>query len=87
MILCLGHTKLSDYYELEGNEKFIYDPYPLIKTLNNINDKEDIGILGSSLTSIDVSVVLKERGHQGKIHMLSRNGLLPAVRGIFSRIN
>lgn len=66
MILCLGHTKLSDYYELEGNEKFIYDPYPLIKTLNNINDKEDIGILGSSLTSIDVSVVLKERGHQGK---------------------
>ncbi|MEB2588740.1 MULTISPECIES: FAD/NAD(P)-binding protein [Bacillus cereus group] len=81
VILCLGHTKLSDYYELKGNEKFIYDPYPLIKTLNNINDKEDIGILGSSLTSIDVSVVLKERGHQGKIHMLSRNGLLPAVRG------
>ncbi len=34
-------------------------------------------ILGSGLTAIDVAISLKDRGHIGKIHLLSRHGLLP----------
>ncbi|PEA54863.1 hypothetical protein CON64_10490 [Bacillus pseudomycoides] len=81
IILCVGHTKFPDYYKLNGNRNFIYNPYPLVNSLSEVNPKSKIGILGSSLTAIDISLVLNKRGHQGKIHMLSRNGLLPAVRG------
>ena len=38
---------------------------------------EDVLILGSGLTAIDVAIALKHRGHVGKIHLLSRHGLLP----------
>ena len=37
----------------------------------------DVLILGSGLTAIDVAISLKDRGHAGKIHLLSRHGLLP----------
>ena len=39
----------------------------------------DVLILGSGLTAIDVAISLKDRGHAGKIHMLSRHGLLPQI--------
>lgn len=37
----------------------------------------DVLILGSGLTAIDAVIGLKDRGHVGKIHLLSRHGLLP----------
>jgi len=38
---------------------------------------QDVLILGSGLTAIDAVISLKGRGHTGKIHLLSRHGLLP----------
>ncbi|MFE3982275.1 MULTISPECIES: FAD/NAD(P)-binding protein [unclassified Priestia] len=81
VILCLGHTKFADYYNLKENERFIYTPYPLEQSLSSIKNDSSIGILGSSLTAVDICLVLQEAGHKGKIHMLSRSGTLPAVRG------
>ena len=37
----------------------------------------DILILGSGLTAIDVAINLQDRDHSGKIHLLSRRGILP----------
>ncbi len=37
----------------------------------------DILILGTGLTAIDVAIGLKDRGHAGKVYLLSRHGLLP----------
>jgi uncharacterized NAD(P)/FAD-binding protein YdhS len=39
----------------------------------------DVLVLGSGLTAIDVAISLQDRGHTGKIHLLSRHGLLPQI--------
>lgn len=37
----------------------------------------DVLLLGTGLTMIDVAIALKERGHRGVLHAISRRGLLP----------
>jgi len=44
---------------------------------HDVEKNQDVLILGSGLTAIDAVIGLKDRGHQGKIHLLSRHGLLP----------
>ena len=44
---------------------------------HKIEKDRDVLILGSGLTAIDAVISLKDRGHGGKIHLLSRHGLLP----------
>lgn len=47
------------------------DIYEKIKT------NEDVFIVGSGLTSVDIILGLHARDHQGKIQLISRNGYLP----------
>jgi uncharacterized NAD(P)/FAD-binding protein YdhS len=44
---------------------------------HDLQKSQEVLILGSGLTAIDVAISLKDRGHAGKIHLLSRHGLLP----------
>lgn len=37
----------------------------------------DVLLLGTGLTMIDIAVALKEKGHRGVVHAISRRGLLP----------
>ncbi|MBX3404752.1 MAG: FAD/NAD(P)-binding protein [Phycisphaeraceae bacterium] len=37
----------------------------------------DVLLLGTGLTMLDIAIALKERGHRGTIHAVSRRGLLP----------
>ncbi len=39
----------------------------------------EVLLLGSGLTAVDVVLLLGARGHRGRIHLLSRRGLLPAT--------
>ncbi|MDM8365620.1 FAD/NAD(P)-binding protein [Bacillus thuringiensis] len=81
VILCTGHFKASGILELKNCENYIVDPYPLKETLSKVTKHDRIGILGSSLTAIDIAVSLNYLGHIGKIDMISRKGQLPHVSG------
>lgn len=45
--------------------------------LERASPDDDVFMLGSGLTMIDQVMSLRERGHRGKIHVLSRHGLVP----------
>jgi uncharacterized NAD(P)/FAD-binding protein YdhS/glyoxylase-like metal-dependent hydrolase (beta-lactamase superfamily II)/rhodanese-related sulfurtransferase len=45
--------------------------------LGDVSRDKSVLLVGSGLTSVDVSISLRERGFRGTIHILSRRGLLP----------
>ena len=49
------------------------------EALDGIEDSDTILLIGSGLTAIDQILTLKSRGFQGKIHLLSRRGLMPTI--------
>lgn len=77
-VLCTGHMPSSTYYEFINQPNYKHNPWSDDSYLN-INSNDDICIIGSRLTAIDIALNLKQRKHQGKIIMASRSGLLPAV--------
>lgn len=78
--LCLGGGVPQDPYGLAGRPGFVADPYPLAATLNRVPPASDVTVIGSGLTAVDVVVSLAARGHQGRITLVSRGGVLPYVR-------
>ena len=44
-----------------------------------IRREDDVLLIGSGLTSLDWLAALRERGHRGQIHVVSRRGLLPQL--------
>lgn len=45
--------------------------------LDRVHVDDTVFMLGSGLTTVDQVMSLRERGHRGRIHVLSRHGLLP----------
>ncbi|MGN9809375.1 FAD/NAD(P)-binding protein [Micromonospora sp. BQ11] len=83
VVLCVGGGATQDSYGLSGSPRFLVDPYPLSGTLDSLQDFDQdsrVGIIGSGLTAVDVVLALVARGHRGPISLLSRGGVLPAVR-------
>ncbi|MCT2594732.1 FAD/NAD(P)-binding protein [Streptomyces sp. N2-109] len=78
--LCVGGDGAQDAYELSGTAGFVGDPYPLARTLDGIGEQDHVAVIGSGLTSVDIILALAARGHQGRISLLSRRGVLPGVR-------
>ena len=79
VFLVIGQLDYSDPYNLIGQSGYIHDPYPVEQTLHHI--KGEIGILGSGLSAIDcVRYLLMERREE-KVHIFSRSGEMPSVRG------
>jgi uncharacterized NAD(P)/FAD-binding protein YdhS len=80
VILCIGHLPPTDYKELISKPGYFHSPWPT-KQLSHIPKDKDVHIIGTRLTAIDIVLALVERGHTGKITMVSRYGLLPCVIG------
>lgn len=78
--LCVGTAAPVDYYGLSGHQRYTNDPYPLWITVETIAPDEHVTVLGTSLTAVDITMALLDRGHHGPITMVSRRGLLPGVR-------
>ena len=47
------------------------------EALANLSDEDSILLVGSGLTSIDMAIALHSKKFRGKIHILSRHGLIP----------
>lgn len=80
VVLCVGGDSPKDAYGLTGAPGFIADPYPVSHRLRDIGPREDVAVIGSGLTAVDIVLALAAQGHQGRISLLSRRGLLPGVR-------
>ncbi|AKZ53627.1 putative pyridine nucleotide-disulfide oxidoreductase [Streptomyces ambofaciens ATCC 23877] len=77
--LCVGGGTPQDHYGLGGASGFVDDPYPLARTLDRVAAGNNVAVIGSGLTAVDVAVSLAARGHTGPITLLSRSGVLPHV--------
>lgn len=79
-VLCVGGAGPADRYGLRGTPGFVADPFPVEHTLAAVDAADDVTIVGTGLTAIDVVIALATRGHRGRIAMVSRHGSLPTVR-------
>ncbi|MGF9565890.1 FAD/NAD(P)-binding protein [Neorhizobium sp. JUb45] len=78
VILCLGlgNADLPVSHQNDAGDRIVENPWRL-NWLSHVEPEEDICILGSGLTMIDQVLALRERGHKGRIQVLSRRGLVP----------
>ncbi len=81
VIVCTGHNAPVDLYQLSATPRYTNNPYPVTAAIANIASNAHVGIIGNSLTAIDVAISLKKNGHTGKISMLTRSNTPMRVRG------
>ena len=80
VVLAIGNFPPLDPVPLTHLSSHCYARYAWSpEALNGIADSDSILLVGSGLTAIDQVVTLEEHGFKGKIYMLSRRGLLPAI--------
>jgi uncharacterized NAD(P)/FAD-binding protein YdhS len=80
IVLCTGHMPSVAYRHLIGNEGYVHHPWKE-GIFERIPPDEDIAIIGTRLSAIDIALKLSSLERQGKVSMVSRSGLLPAVLG------
>lgn len=80
VVLCVGGDGPKDLYGLAAVPGFVADPYAASSALSDIDEREDVAVIGSGLTAVDVVVYLAAHGHRGHVSLLSRRGVLPGVR-------
>ncbi|MDH1630844.1 FAD/NAD(P)-binding protein [Pseudomonas mosselii] len=78
--VCIGTAEPHDLFGLGCMPRYIGNPYPMWTRFAGIGSHDHVAIIGTSLSAVDAVLALVAQGHQGPISMLSRNGLLPAVR-------
>lgn len=79
-VLCFGAGRPADPYDLAGRPGFVADPYPVARNLGGLAPDAAVAVVGGGLTAIDAVLALTELGHRGPLMLVSRSGILPAVR-------
>ncbi len=64
----------------KGSRRVITDPWALT-ALERIGPEDEVIIVGSGLTMVDMALWLDATGRKGRIKVLSRRGLTPRVHG------
>jgi uncharacterized NAD(P)/FAD-binding protein YdhS len=78
IVFATGHMLSSNYLQLKGIKGYEHNPWDA-SLYARLNPDANVGIIGSRLTAIDAALKLKQINHRGKIYMISRMGMLPAV--------
>ncbi len=79
VVLALGNFPPADLQipgKTAASSRFVADPWSS-GALTEVARDESVLVIGSGLTSVDVTLEIRARGFEGTIHMLSRRGLLP----------
>ena len=80
VVLAMGNFPPPDPVPLRDSSTSHYIRYAWSpEALDGVDDSDTILLIGSGLTAIDQILTLESRGFKGKIHLLSRRGLLPAI--------
>jgi uncharacterized NAD(P)/FAD-binding protein YdhS len=58
------------------NSSYVSNPWST-EALANVAELDSVLLIGSGLTSVDLTLELRARGFKGTVHILSRRGLLP----------
>jgi len=96
ILLATGH-----WFETSDSSRYLPSPWPAARLLNTIPGGQKVGVIGSSLSAVEVVLTLTSDGRftreasggltyvppasPRKLTLLSRNGLLPRVRGRIGR--
>lgn len=81
VFLTVGTMAYHDPYQLKGLKGFIKSPYPTYETLNTVEDTDDIAVIGTGLSSLDVIRYVVKHHPNLPLTAVSRRGELPSVRG------
>ncbi|HCX1019078.1 TPA: FAD/NAD(P)-binding protein, partial [Staphylococcus aureus] len=81
VFLTCGTFAYHDPYNLKGKKGYIATPYPTYNTLDEVNELDDIAIIGTGLASLDVVRYVAAHHPKLPITMTSRSAHLPGVRG------
>jgi uncharacterized NAD(P)/FAD-binding protein YdhS len=79
VVLGIGHRAPNDPLAKRWTgprAHFIADPWKVF-AMYPVKPDDSVLILGTGLTAVDAVMSLVERGHRGKVTLLSRRGLLP----------
>lgn len=80
VVLALGTPKPKNYQNLSAYSGYIDFPWPSERIIDKVQPKDQVGILGTSLSAIDAVMTLIDNGHQGPISLFSPDGMLPRVQ-------
>lgn len=80
LFISTGVYTPKNCFSLSESSSYLKYPWPLKKNLSDLKRFKKIGVLGSSLTGMDVFLSLKKIGFNGEIALFSRKGLLPNIK-------
>ncbi|MDT4036551.1 FAD/NAD(P)-binding protein, partial [Staphylococcus hominis] len=86
IFLTIGTLSYHDPYHLKGIKGYIQTPYPTYNTLDDVQESDDIAIIGTGLASLDVVRYVAFHHPKLPITMTSRSAQLPSVRGNMRKI-
>ena len=78
--LALGHLERKQTHSYQSHERCYNQPYPIRRLQEEIPKDARVGVIGTRLSAIDVTLGLASAGHTGSVTCISRSGRLPAVR-------
>jgi len=82
-ILAIGNLPPHDPHGMEnlGDDVYVGDPWRA-DLAEGLTDADEVLIIGSGLTMVDVALLLEASGFRGRITAQSRRGLLPHVHAV-----
>lgn len=79
--LCCSDLPPKDVYQLNGQKNYIKTIYPVTSRFSKIGENDRVGVIGTSLSAIDVSRYLLRNDKAKEVFVFSRDNIFPTVRG------